>query len=465
MTPAARRARRRPLVDSPAVRGLGFVVVALGAALLCSSPALAAERTLVFKTQPIRLPGYDVARAVITVPSPKTDGYITRMTVDVVDLAGRPVTRTHVMMHHAVFHNAARPDMTCRGAAWPERFYASSEELWKLNLPPGYGYPNRRTDRWGLYYMLMSHHPVPSVVRIRYRVHYVTGRRLKPVVPVWLDVRNCLADPQFSVPGTGRKGSTWSKSSLFRMPSAGRFVFGFGHLHGGGVRLDLDNATCGRRLFRSLPTWNGINPKPYLHEPGPGHMSNFRTTRGIPVAAGQALRLRAVYDNSLAGTRVMGILLAYLSPGKVTGCERTPKLPRDTRSKPSWPKRLVLPLIRQPEGAETRVRSTTVRDYSFANQKVVIPAGSTFTWSFRGPQEHDVTLANGPVGFSSDYQGPGGTFRYRFKRPGTYNVMCSLHPSRMSMRVRVLPVRSTSADRSFVDRVAHAVSGLVSRLF
>lgn len=466
MSPERLGSVRRAVLHSPPVRGLGLVVLVLGTFLIGPTTALAAERTLVFKTQPIRLPGYDVARAVISVPSPQVDGYITKMSVDVVDTAGRPVTRTHVMMHHAVFHNAARQDITCSDAGWPERFYASSEELWRLNLPRGFGYPNKRTDRWGLYYMLMSHHPTPSVVRIRYTLRYVTGKRLKAVRPVWLDVRNCFPDPQFSVPGTGGKGSVYAKSSVFEMPASGRLVFGFGHLHGGGLRLHLENATCRRRLFTSLPTWNGVNPRPYLHEPGPGHMSNFRTTRGIPVAAGQRLRLRALYDNSLAGTRVMGIMLAYLAPGRVQGCNPAPKIPRDPQSKPGRPKRLVLPLIRQPRGRETPVRGTVVRDYSFVNEKVVVPSGTTFSWSFRGPQEHDVTLANGPVGFASDYKGPGGGFRFRFTLPGTYNIMCSLHPSRMSMRVRVLGTRRAAAveERSLFDRLASAVKSL-ARLF
>ena len=451
------------------MRGLLLSVIALGALLLSPGPALAAERTFVFKTRPIQLPGYDVARAVISVPSPKIAGYVTKMSVDVVDTAGNPLTRTHVMLHHAVFNNALHPDMTCASYGWPERFYASSEELWKLNLPEGYGYPNKATDRWGLYYMLMSHHRNPITAQIRYRVTYATGVRLKPVRPVWLDVRNCEEDPQFSVPGTGGKGSTFSKASDFRMPAGGRLVFGFGHVHGGGLRLELENATCHRRLFTSLPTWNGVNPRPYLHEPGPGHMSNFRSAAGIPVAAGQKLRLRAVYDNSLAGTRVMGIMLAYLAPGKVAGCRSAPKLARDPQSSPGRPTRLVRPLIRQPEGKEVRVRSTTVQDFRFGNEKVILPVGAKFTWRFLGPLEHDVTLANGPVGFASDYTLPGGGYSFRFRRAGTYNIMCSLHPSRMSMRIRVVPSASLRArpaspqeSRSLLGRVPSIFDRFVS---
>jgi plastocyanin len=47
-----------------------------------------------------------------------------------------------------------------------------------------------------------------------------------------------------------------------------------------------------------------------------------------------------------------------------------------------------------------------------------------------------VTLASGPVGFASPSM-QRGSFSYRFTRPGTYRLFCSLHPARMTEIVTV----------------------------
>ena len=116
------------------------------------------------------------------------------------------------MLHHIVFAKVGVPDYTCGGAA--ERFFAEGEERLALSLPRGYGYANKATDRWGLLYMLMNHKPQRLNGFIRYTVRYVTGERLTPVKPIWLDVRNCTGpDPVFDVPGGGRTFSTFTKSA------------------------------------------------------------------------------------------------------------------------------------------------------------------------------------------------------------------------------------------------------------
>ena len=62
--------------------------------------------------------------------------------------------------------------------------------------------------------------------------------------------------------------------------------------------------------------------------------------------------------------------------------------------------------------------------------------GATFRWRFGGPSRHDVTLANGPVGFSSPSV-VSGSFSYRFAVPGVYRLFCSLHPTQMTQVVTV----------------------------
>jgi plastocyanin len=414
-------------------------------ALAVPSAAQAVERTLTFTTGPFRIGPHAVLQGARAVPSPKVDGYVVAITADVVDAAGDVVPDESVMLHHVVFAKVFAPDMTCtsfRGydgqtTGFPaERFYGRGEEHMSLDLPAGYGYPNRGSDVWGLIYMLMNHHRTTAAVSIRYQVRYVTGESLAPARPVWLDIRNCLADPIYNVPGTGGRGSTHTRTFDFRLPESGRLLGGGGHLHGGGIRLDLANATCGTHLFSFQPTWGGVEPEPLMHESGPTKMSSFRTGAGIPVATGDTLRLTSVYDNSLPHVRVMGIAIVYFSPAPVSGCHPTPPLEVDLGN-PGAPPRVTLPLLRQPRGAVARnLGGTWVGDYRYGHERVSLRRGARFRWRFVGRELHDVTLANGPIGFASPSLRRG-SYSFRFARSGSYKLFCSLHPTRMTQIINV----------------------------
>jgi plastocyanin len=131
----------------------------------------------------------------------------------------------------------------------------------------------------------------------------------------------------------------------------------------------------------------------------------------------------------------MGILLAYLAETPVTGCGSVPELQVDL-GHPGPPPLARVPLARAPKGPVRRVTSTAVGDFAFVNGRVEIARKSRFTWNFIGPSQHNVTLASGPVGFSS----PTVTrahWSHRFTRPGVYRLVCSLHPVSMTQLVRV----------------------------
>jgi hypothetical protein len=411
------------------------------AALVLPGQAAAGVETMSFTAAPITVTKYEVARGVQLAPSPRVDGYVVGMSAEVVDVLGNPVAIQDVMLHHVVFAKLGVPDYTCSniedysGQPTPfqaQRFYAEGEENFALSLPEGYGYPNRGQDAWGLLYMLMNHHPHSMVVRIRYTVRYVTGEARAPVKPVWLDVKNCRADPVFNVAGTGKPGSTVSRTADFRMPESGHFVAGGGHLHGGGVSLDVSNTRCGS-LFTSYPTWGLVFPRPVLHEPGPMQMTGFADVAGRPVATGDTVRLTARYDNTRPHVRVMGIMILFFAPGPVSGCSSFPS----TVPAPSQADRVTIDLLKRPSGPLWRnLRGTWVGDYAFGAQRVSLRRGAKFTWRFRGGVEHDVTLATGPAGFASPSM-RAGSYTYRFTRPGTYRLFCSLHPARMTQVVAV----------------------------
>src|SRR4051812_21274269 len=407
--------------------------------------AQAGEQTLVFRSAAVQVKGFGVEQGMQLVPSPSVDGYVTGISADVVDEKGVSMPISNVMLHHVVLAKLGAPDATCqqfygydgKSVGLPvERFFAEGEERTTIRFPSGYGYPNRGSDRWGLVYMLMNHKPATFTAYVQFTVHYVIGEHMTPVKPYWLDVKNCRADPIFDVPGTGPTFSTFSRGADFTMPESGLIVAGGGHMHGGGLRLQLSDQTCGSTLFTSEPTWGLPVVRPIIHEPGPRHMTTVTTSDGIPVSAGDHLRLTATYENSRPHTRVMGIMLVYLVPGPVAPCAAAPPLPADPLSSPSAPPPFTFPLVRQPVGPLRPVLSSFVSDFAYSAQRVVVKRGSTFRWRFAGPSRHDVTLPNGPVGFSSPSVSSG-TFSFHSPRPGVYRLYCSLHPTAMTQVVTV----------------------------
>jgi plastocyanin len=216
------------------------------------------------------------------------------------------------------------------------------------------------------------------------------------------------------------------------MPDGGRFVAGGGHLHGGGISLDVTDTSCGS-LFTSYPTWGLTEPRPVMHEPGPLRMTSFADPLGRTVRAGDTLRLTARYDNSRPHVRVMGIVILYLAPRAGPACAPYPS-PIPAASEPD---RVTIEQLKRPIGPVRRdIRSTWVGDYAFGAQRVSLSRGAVFTWRFLGSVQHDVTLASGPVGFASPSL-TRGRYSFRFTRRGTYKLFCSLHPARMTQTVIV----------------------------
>jgi len=448
------------------------ILAAVLALLLVPSAASAATETQTFTTGPITVDGYEVQQNVRLAPNPKLDGYMTRMEVDLVDANGQPIPIQRLMLHHIVFTSLFRRDKTCDSILGfdgmssfvnaPERFYGAGEERAKMVLPEGYGYPVRPNDLWGLIYMVMNHRSTVDEAYIQYTVTVETEKELTAVDPYWLDVKNCQADPIYNVPGTDEKGSTHERSSDFTFPEAGRIVAGGGHVHGGARRLTLTEPGCDdREISRSVPTWGSpdhpfYNVRPILHEPGPINMSGFLSESGIPIAAGETVRLHSQYDNSRPHARVMGINVVYFAPDpSVT--EKCGPIPEDiqefgtTEPGKHAPVPFRIPLtgldddgnavkIDAPPGDLVRMRGggkVRVGDRFFSEPNLQIERGDEITWNFAGAELHNLTTANGPVGIGSPNLNSGRTYTRKFKEPGTYRLFCALHPVQMSERVVV----------------------------
>jgi plastocyanin len=380
------------------------------------------------------------------------------------------------MLHHIVFAALGRPNLTCQsftgfdsrtasGGNYAQPFYGAGEERNRLVLPPGYGYRTGSNDVWGMVWMLMNHRGVPDHASIRYTVTWDDSPDLTPVHPYWLDVRNCMADPIFNVPGGGAKGSTYSRAYDLAMPESGRIVAAGGHVHGGATSLRVSQPDCSNRtVYQSRPAWGEpdhpfYHVRPILHEPGPISMSGFLSQQGYPISRGQRIRLTAGYDNRLPHTRVMGISLFYLAPQDVpAGCPAPPGDVQEIQpaALAGTPYRSKTPTfrvpltgvdshgrahsIKRPPGKTVALKSGStigVNDFFFAKPNVRVTPGSSLSWDFAPSTLHNVTLANGPRGFGSANLNDDRRFSFRFKKPGTYRIFCALHPVEMTETVTV----------------------------
>jgi plastocyanin len=223
--------------------------------------------------------------------------------------------------------------------------------------------------------------------------------------------------------------------------------------------------SCGdQELVRSVPTWGNpehpfYNVKPVLHEPGPIGMSMFGTPTGIPVNAGQTLRLNSYYDDLQPHTRVMGIYMMFWAQRNGTdpseACGGAPNDlvygPGTNEAGRSTPVPFEVPLtgidqsgqavkIDGPPGAfKTLKTGDTVRvgDRFFSEPNVRVTPGTTLNYRFDSNELHNLTLANGPLGIGSPDMANGNVYSQTFSRPGTYRFFCGLHPVQMSERVVV----------------------------
>jgi hypothetical protein len=433
-----------------------LVLPILALLLLAAAPAHAAEQKMTLYSKAIEVTPYSGEQHYMPLPAngtnaPAEPGWITSIDVDVVkkrSASAKALSIQDVMIHHIVLH-APDAKWGSQAANCFSHFFARGEEDQELPKMGDYGIANMTASGnapdWLLTHMLMNHRSYPFKVYVRTRITYSDTPKTE-VTPLWLDTEGCDPDPVFTVPGNGPKGSNYVDDATYTVPMDGRIIGGQGHLHGGGKYQTVTNTSCGnRRLMRSqayygFPNHIFYRVRPILHEPSPISMSRIVSDDGIPVSAGDKLRLRAVYDNHLPHTRVMSILMAYLVPGDVEPCAASPDdlekqdVPR--RSRRPYPPATV-PLMTPPRGPfKPFTKPIGVSDYFFAQRRVVVNRGSTVTWNFDGNVDHDVAVANGPYAFSSEWIKQG-QFSYRFRKRGTYGLFCTLHPGLMSQELKV----------------------------
>lgn len=283
----------------------------------------------------------------VGVNKPGFDGYIVGMSANLFYLDGTVPRVDIVHLHHGVWTSLNR----AYGNTFP--FFGAGEEKTTLQLPTGYGLKVLASDTWGMAHMLHNLTRQPRKVYVVWDVDYIPAasaeaQGVRPAVPLWLDI---MANerpiyPVFNVqkgfgarnPATGRRECTYPRRRCalfdpygrdqrangrgyeYTVPEnfSGTLIGAGGHVHPGGLRLDMDLVRSGaaKRIFTSEAKYFDPNG------PVSWDLSMTVTKPGwrAQVRPGDKLRLNATYDSERASWyEGMGIMQAWVAPGDLTG--------------------------------------------------------------------------------------------------------------------------------------------------
>jgi plastocyanin len=70
----------------------------------------------------------------------------------------------------------------------------------------------------------------------------------------------------------------------------------------------------------------------------------------------------------------------------------------------------------------------TIQGYAFSPARLTVRPGTTVVWINRDSDAHTVTDATGPQRFQSPGLDTGAKFAVTFRKAGTYQYFCSVHP-------------------------------------
>lgn len=82
--------------------------------------------------------------------------------------------------------------------------------------------------------------------------------------------------------------------------------------------------------------------------------------------------------------------------------------------------------------APVTITGTSLSGYTFAPARRTVKAGARVTWSWQSDAPHNVTFNDGKASATANP----GSFKRRFKAPGTYKYLCTIHGFRGKIVVR-----------------------------
>jgi len=97
--------------------------------------------------------------------------------------------------------------------------------------------------------------------------------------------------------------------------------------------------------------------------------------------------------------------------------------PPEVPQQPNMPGSGLPPISQQiPAAAVTEV---AIKDFAFSPAEATIPRGTTIRWTNNDAQPHQIQ----GTGFESEPLETGGSYVFTFEEAGTYDYICSIHPS------------------------------------
>jgi plastocyanin len=97
-------------------------------------------------------------------------------------------------------------------------------------------------------------------------------------------------------------------------------------------------------------------------------------------------------------------------------------------------------LLVLPGSGAARGNTIKVGDDFFSPTSKTVSAGTTVKFNWVGTSnDHNVTKTSGPgKAFSSETtSSPGLNYQHKFKKPGTYKMICTIHPDSMKLKLKV----------------------------
>ena len=88
---------------------------------------------------------------------------------------------------------------------------------------------------------------------------------------------------------------------------------------------------------------------------------------------------------------------------------------------------IVLFVLGSLEMARGATHAVAIADFAFSPATLTITAGDTVTWTNEDQIEHTATSTTGA--FDSGLLGQGESYSFTFTTPGTYDYLCTPHPS------------------------------------
>ena len=252
-------------------------------------------------------PGENVLRQRIPAP-PK--GWILEANarlVHRVNAEWQEIPHHSVHLHHVSWEDTTRGQLLCDYNR--EVIYITGAERTRMTFPKDHAYRWSGTEPfWRLAGMLHGRHEHiyrHAYVKLNFRFVAGSAGAFTPVRNNFVPVTGCGADNTYTVQKSDGTQTEDKRTYTLKMPVDGRFVWGTGHMHDGGLRMILRNRTDDATIF--------VSEALYAH--GGWELTgttNFSDPNGIEADAGDVLKVTALYDNSQTRLDVMANLRAAL---------------------------------------------------------------------------------------------------------------------------------------------------------